>query len=80
MPHNGKLYWARRCTRWDIYPQQEPVQLIAHNWEGFWCPQPDGTWYKSPASFVFAGPAYTPDLRGEWVQNGKLQEYHRVLS
>ena len=83
-PQATRLVWAQRDTRWDVYPQQEPVQLAAHNWEGWWLPCPDGTWYKSPVGFNVAGEAYTPDLRGEWVHDPigvgdiKIWEYRRV--
>ena len=66
MNQDRKLLWGKRCTRWDIYPQQEPVQLIAFDWHGFWCPQPDGSWYKSPESFDVVGDASAPALFGEW--------------
>jgi hypothetical protein len=63
-----RLLWAKRDTRWDVYPQDEPAQLVAYNWEGFWLPLPDGRWFKAPTSFSVMGDASTPDLRGEWVE------------
>lgn len=80
-----KLWWAQRDTRWDVYPQQQPVELIGFNWEGYWCPQPDGTWYKSPTAFIFVASAFTPDLRGEWVHvpvtdRAGLWKYYRAES
>lgn len=65
-PHSSKLMWARRDTRWDIYPSQEPVELVAFNYEGFWCPQPNGTWYKSPTSFVNC--EEVTELTGTWTE------------
>jgi len=52
-PQDG-LYWARRSTRWDVYPQQEPLQLVAFDYDGFWEPFPDGTWFKTPTSYALA--------------------------
>jgi hypothetical protein len=43
-------------TRWDVYPQREPPQVIAFNWDGFWAlsEKADGTrfWFRTPASYV----------------------------
>lgn len=40
MNHNGmirpKFYTARRDTRWDVYPSEEPLKVVVHNWEGFY--------------------------------------------
>lgn len=47
-----KFYLARRDTRWDVYPQQEPVKAIAHDWYGFWDRTEDGKWFKTPESYV----------------------------
>lgn len=46
-----KFYIGRRDTRWDVYPQPEPEQVVAHDASGFWAKTKDGRWYKSPASF-----------------------------
>ena len=61
-----KYYWGSVDTRWHVYPQRQTVQLIAHNWHGFWCPLPDGRWFKSPISFVLCEAANMDALRGEW--------------
>lgn len=50
-----KFYLARRCTRWDVYPQREPLVAIAHDYQGFWAQYEPGKWFKSPASYVFHG-------------------------
>lgn len=53
-----KFYLARRDTRWDVYPQKEPLQIVAHDWNGFWGRVEDVAgatghgWFKHPASFV----------------------------
>jgi hypothetical protein len=49
----AKFYIGHRCTRWDVYPQQEPAQVVAHDWEGFYALTEDGRWFKSPASYTF---------------------------
>ena len=46
-----KFYIGRRDTRWDVYPNQEPEQFVAHDYNGFWAIH-DGTWFKSPTSYV----------------------------
>jgi hypothetical protein len=79
----AQLLWVQRDTRWDVYPQREPVQLATHNAEGFWFPQPDGTWYKSSQSYLIVGHASAADLRGDWVHESitercKLWAYHRA--
>ncbi len=65
---NAQLLWARRDTRWDIYPQQEPTILAVHNYEGWWLPCPDGQWFKSPVSYIEAGAAHGPALFGAWIE------------
>lgn len=47
-----KYYVARRDTRWDVYPQQEPEVVVAHDWWGFWERAPQGFWFQTPRSFV----------------------------
>lgn len=49
-----KYYLARRCTRWDPYPQQEPVKAVAQDWHGFWERDAGGKWFKTPVSYVVA--------------------------
>lgn len=71
-----QLVWVKRDTRWDVYPSPEPTQLAAHNWEGWWLPLPDGRWFKAPTSFVIQRQAYTPDLRGTWVNDEGMQNFH----
>jgi hypothetical protein len=53
MEETAKFYVARRDTRWDVYPQREPEQVVAHDWHGFWAWSAGGFWFKTPASFVF---------------------------
>jgi len=76
--HKGRLFWARRDTRWDVYPQQEPIELIAHNWEGFWSPLPDGSWFLTPVSYNLVEPAFSPALNGRWGVSEKLHHYLRA--
>lgn len=53
MPHGARLAVGRRDTRWDVYPQQEQEELIAHNYDGFWALLPDrSAWFKTPTSYV----------------------------
>lgn len=47
-----KFYLGRRDTRWDVYPQKEPLVVVAHDWHGFWARTADGQWFKSPTSYV----------------------------
>lgn len=65
---DAKLYWARRDTRWDPYPQQEPVQLVLHDWYGVWRPLRNGGWFLTPESMDVVADAYAPALFGEWVE------------
>jgi len=51
-PHRPKYYKARRDTRWDVYPQQEPVEVVALDYQGFWAKTVRGEWFKSPASYL----------------------------
>ncbi len=60
------LYWAKRDNRWDVYPNAEPHQLVFHNYEGSWLPDPDGTWHKSCVGFVLVAEASAVALFGEW--------------
>ena len=48
-----KFYVARRNTRWDVYPQREPTQVVAHDYWGFWAYDREAGWYKTPTSFDF---------------------------
>jgi len=81
-----RLVWVERDTTWDIYPKEEPIQLALFNWEGFWFPQPDGSWYKSPVGCIIVGDANTPSLFGEWVGKQilgpgelKLMQFRQVV-
>jgi hypothetical protein len=47
-----KFYLARRDTRWDVYPQREPLEIVAHDYYGFWARSDKGFWFKSPTSYV----------------------------
>jgi hypothetical protein len=67
VPPRAKVVWASRDTRWDVYPQQEPVVLAAHNWDGWYLPQPDGSWFKAPGSFISAATLANPEeVFGQW--------------
>lgn len=76
-----KTCWGRRDTRWDVYPQQEPVQLIGHDWHGFWCPLPDGTWFLTCSSYSLSEARPTNEISGGvWVsekvtENVTIQKY-----
>ncbi len=74
---SAKYYWAKLDTRWHVYPQAEPTQLVAHNWEGFWCPLPDGRWYKSPVSFVLQCEADMANLSGSWTEEERVSKFVR---
>lgn len=52
MMPDRKFYLARRDTRWDVYPQREPLEAVAHDWHGFWALTKDGEWFKTPTSYV----------------------------
>lgn len=68
----GAYFWASVDTRWHVYPQRQPVQLVAHNYDGFWCPLPDGQWYRSPVSFVCQRDADMATLAGEWRERDRI--------
>lgn len=46
-----KFYLARRDTRWDPYPAQEPIEVVAHDWNGFWAYDRKAGWFKTPTSY-----------------------------
>lgn len=73
-----KLWWASRDTRWDVYPQQEPKQIVGFDGDYFWCPRPGGGWYRSPTSFCLVREACAIE-GGEWTPvpgaPGGLQQY-----
>lgn len=46
-----RYYVGKRDTRWDVYPQVQPEQVVAHDCHGFWAKAENGSWYKSPASY-----------------------------
>lgn len=76
------LYWAKRDNRWDVYPADEPYQLVFHNYEGQWLPTPEGDWYKSPVGYVLGAEACAGALLGEWrfeqvTKTGKLWRFER---
>ncbi len=50
-PHKPRFYLATRDTRWDVYPNREPVEAIAHDYEGFWALTAAGEWFKTPTSY-----------------------------
>lgn len=52
-PLRPKFYLARRCTRWDVYPQPQPLEAIAFDWQGYWARTESGEWFLSPASYNF---------------------------
>lgn len=47
-----KFYLARRDTRWDPYPSQEPVKAVALDWHGYWERDAKIGWFKTPVSYV----------------------------
>lgn len=49
-----KYYLARRDTRWDVYPAQQPLKAVALDWHGFWERAADGRWFKTPTSYILA--------------------------
>lgn len=49
-----KFYLGTRDTRWDPYPQREPVRAIAHDYQGFWERNNRGEWFKTPVSYNFS--------------------------
>jgi hypothetical protein len=71
------LYWARRDTRWDVYPQREPLQLVKYEWEGFFAPTQDGQWYKTVASFDLARTATEAEIAAaQWDTNKPARLIH----
>jgi len=50
---NPKFYLARRNTRWDVYPSEQPVKAVAHDWHGFWERTVNGEWFKTPTSYDY---------------------------
>ena len=62
MMRDAKFYIGSVCTRWHVYPQRQPLEVIAHDWHGFWALTADGQWFKSPVSYVFAWPIAEQDI------------------
>jgi hypothetical protein len=53
MMPDAKFYIARRDTRWDVYPQTQPEEIVAYDWYGCWKQRADGSgWYLTPTSYV----------------------------
>ena len=54
MMPDAKFYTARRCTRWDVYPQAQPLTAVAHDWYGFWTfdTRAGGGWSPTPTAYV----------------------------
>lgn len=53
-PIKPKYYFARRDTRWDVYPSQAPLEVVAHDYYGFWKYSKEfNGWWKTPTSYVF---------------------------
>jgi hypothetical protein len=51
---DARFWLARRDTRWDVYPSQQPLTVCAHDWWGFWALSEQGFWYYcSATSFRF---------------------------
>lgn len=48
---NPKFFLARRDTRWDPYPSEEPIKAVALDWHGFWERDSQGNWFKTPVSY-----------------------------
>lgn len=60
-PHNPKFYIARRCSRFDVYPDRYASVAIAHDYNGFWQLTSDGQWFKTPSSFVLLSAPITEE-------------------
>lgn len=65
---NARLVWARRDTRWDVLPCQQPDELAVYDGNHWWLPCPDGLWFRSPVGLVIQSDAHLPALLGEWVE------------
>ena len=65
-----KFYIARRDTRWDVYPQQQPSVVVAHDYSGFWARTRDGLWFKSPSSYNLQR-EITEHECNEWTEQWK---------
>jgi len=48
-----KFYVARRDTRWDVCPSEEPKKVIAFDYNGYWDYAPIVGWFKTPTCYNF---------------------------
>jgi hypothetical protein len=84
-PYPGAvLGWAKRDTRWDVYPSEQPAVLAVHDYEGWWLPVPAGHsttnarrdeqgthWFKSPSGYYFSDAAPAHPLCGAWMADNR---------
>lgn len=48
---NAKFYKVKRDTRWDVYPQEQPVLVGRKDDVGVWLPNGKGGWFLPPGSY-----------------------------
>jgi hypothetical protein len=51
MMRDVKFYFGSIDTRWHVYPQKQPREVVAHDWSGPWALSEKGEWFKSPVSY-----------------------------
>ncbi len=78
MSKDARFYVGTRDTRWDVYPQREPGEVIAHDWRGFWAFAPAGFWFKTPTSYNLAR-EITRDEAEALIRTCVKQDYRLIL-
>jgi hypothetical protein len=63
-----EFFLARRDTRWDPYPSQEPLKAVALDWHGFWEQDSAGRWFKTPVSYVRVKKITEAEANADWAE------------
>lgn len=67
MMSDVKFYEARRDTRWDPYPNREPLCVVAHDWNGFWEQSAPGEWFLCRSTSFNLGRQITKEEAEQFV-------------
>lgn len=67
IPVGMKIFYGRRYKRWDVYPENEPLEIVGYCGSFFWKFSRTGMfWFKIAAKFVLSHSisivAYKPNL------------------
>lgn len=62
---DARFYMGRRDTRWDVYPQREPLEVVAFDWYGCCLRTPEGVWFRSPVAYVLVREISKAEAEGD---------------